>query len=171
MTKSWDFYLYFDILIVEIERSEKMAKTLLVLSIILLLLSGCSKSGTLNCTRQFTNEDGYEVKDTMIVNYENNIVTKVEHTNITATDPDLLDFTISFGETFSDNLNKVNGFNLKYDKYSEHEVRYVMTIDYKDLDVVALKNEFGEDFDSDLYSLNMAIKDFKKKNLSDYTCK
>ena len=147
-------------------------KKLITLLFMIFLLCGCSKSGTLSCKREFTNEDNFLVKDTMEIEYESNIVTKVVETNITENDEDMTDLIISYGNDFAKGLNNIAGFNLKYEKENAEAVKYTMTIDYKKLDIPALKEQFGDDFDEDLYASNkINIKGFRENNLEDYTCK
>ena len=143
----------------------------LLIFIIILLTCGCSNSGTLNCSREFTNEDGFLVKDNIKIEYENDIVTKVITTNITESDEDSTDLIVDYGNLFAENLNKIKGFNLKYEKENEKAIKYIMTIDYKNLNIPALKEQFGDDFDENLYSSNqIKINEFKENNLKEYTC-
>ena len=47
-----------------------------------------------------------------------------------------------------------------------------MTVDYNELDIDALKETFGDDFDEESFysSKDITIDEFKEKNLTDYTC-
>ena len=129
-------------------------------------------SGTLTCTKTYT-EDGNQINDTMVVIYENNTVISVENSNVTEyADASMVDMTVSFGQLFATSLNEVDGFNISYSKENENTVKYIMSVNYDELNIDALKEKFGDDFDEDSFysSKNISIDDFKAENLSDYTC-
>lgn len=129
-------------------------------------------SGTLTCTKTYT-EDGNQINDTMVVTYKNNKVTNVENTNITEyTDISMVDMTVSFGQLFATSLNEVDGFNVSYSKESDSKVKYIMNVNYDELNIDSLKEKFGDEFDEDAFfaSKNISLDDFKSKNLNDYTC-
>ena len=137
-------------------------------------LTGCGNdnSGTLTCTKTETNEEGYATEETMIVTYKDNIVTNVEATAIEEMDTDLVDMTVSFGQLFATSLNEVNGLNVSYEKESDSSVKYIMSVDFQNLDLDALKTAFGEDFDDNSFyaNSNITIDEFREENLSDYSC-
>ena len=137
-------------------------------------LTGCGNdnSGTLTCTKTETNEEGYATEETMIVTYKDNIVTNVEATAIEEMDTDLVDMTVSFGQLFATSLNEVNGLNVSYEKESDSSVKYIMSVDFQTLDLDALRETFGEDFDDDSFyaNNNITIDEFREENLSDYNC-
>ena len=137
-------------------------------------LTGCGNdnSGTLTCTKTETNEEGYATKETMIVTYKDNTVTNVEATAIEEMDTDLVDMTVSFGQLFATSLNEVNGLNVSYEKESDSSVKYIMSVDFQTLDLDALRETFGEDFDDDAFyaNNNITIDEFREENLSDYNC-
>lgn len=150
-------------------------KTLFVLVGVLCLFAftGCgSNSGSLSCEKVTTDEDGYKVTDTINVTYKNNKVTNVENINLTEMDPSTVDMTISFANLFTSALNEVSGMNVQYSKENDTTVKYIMTVDYNELDIDALKETFGDDFDEESFysSKNITIDEFKEKNLTDYTC-
>lgn len=160
-----------------------MKKSLLVLLIgVMFFVTGCGSneeesktadnSGTLTCTKSETNEDGYNVKDTMVVTYSDKKVIKVEETNIEEMDSDTADMTVSFGQLFATSLNEISGFNVSYEKETDTSVKYKITVDYTTLDLTQLKETFGDDFDeSSFYSdTDITIDEFKSNNLVDYTC-
>ena len=118
-------------------------------------LTGCGNdnSGTLTCTKTETNEEGYA-------------------TAIEEMDTDLVDMTVSFGQLFATSLNEVNGLNVSYEKESDSSVKYIMSVDFQTLDLDALRETFGEDFDDDSFyaNNNITIDEFREENLSDYNC-
>lgn len=146
-----------------------------MIGLIVLFASGCESdgsSGTLSCTKNYS-EDGNQITDTMLVTYENNTVTSVENTNVTEyADASMVDMTVSFGQLFATSLNEVDGFNVSYSKENDNTVKYTMSVNYDELNIDALKEKFGNDFDEDSFysSKNISIDDFKAENLSDYTC-
>ncbi len=144
----------------------------IVVLMILTCITGCGNSGTLTCTKTET-KDGNNIEDTMIVTYKNNKVIKVEETNITEMDKDMVDMTVSFGTAFSSQLNEVKGFNAVYSKESDTKVKYVITVNYEELDLEQLKSKFETDFKEVSFysSKDMTLDNFKENNLSDYTCK
>ena len=137
-------------------------------------LTGCGNdnSGTLTCTKTETNEEGYATEETMIVTYKDNIVTNVEATAVEEMDADYVDMTVSFGQLFAASLNEVSGFNVSYEKESDSSVKYIMSVDFQNLDLDALKTAFGEDFDDNSFyaNSNITIDEFREENLSDYSC-
>ena len=62
--------------------------------------------------------------------------------------------------------------NIQYSKENDTTVKYIMTVDYNELDIDALKETFGDDFDEESFYLSkdITIDEFKEKNLTDYTC-
>lgn len=160
-----------------------MKKNLLLLLIgTTVLTAGCenvkneskeeNNSGTLTCTKESKNKDGYDEKDTMIVTYSNNKVTQVDETNIQEMDPTVVDFTVSLGQAFATSLSTLDGFNINYSKESDNSVKYTISVDYSKLDSEKLKEAYGDSFDENSFyaNSNITISDFKDKNLSDYTC-
>ncbi len=161
-----------------------MKKSLLVLLIgVMLLTTGCgstekeseslNNSGTLTCTKSETNEDGYNVKDTMVVTYSNKKVTKVEETSIEEMDSDTVDTTVSLGQLFAKKFSEIDGFSVSYEKENDTSVKYSITVDYTTLDITQLKETFGDNFDEDSFYSNtdITIDEFKSNNLDGYTCK
>ena len=80
--------------------------------------------------------------------------------------------TVSFGQLFAVALNEVDGFNVSYSKENDNSVKYIMNVNYDELNIDSLKEKFGDEFDEDEFfaSKNISIDDFKSKNLNDYTC-
>ncbi len=143
-------------------------------TLLIIGLTGCrnDNSGTLTCTKTETNEEGYTTEEVMTVTYSDNIVTNVEATAIEEMDVDYVDMTVSFGQLFAASLNEVSGFNVSYEKESDSSVKYIMSVDFQNLDLDALKTAFGEDFDDNSFyaNNNITIDEFREENLSDYSC-
>lgn len=154
---------------------------LAIVFVLVLLLSGCgkesislSKEKTMTCTKTTTDEDGYKTDDKMEITYKNNKVTKVTNTNISETDPDILDMTYSFMTAFAEKFNKVDGMNVVYTKEGTNQIKFVMSVDYAKLNVDSIKENLGDLYDEDdsFYGdTDITIDEFKENYLEGYTCK
>ena len=158
----------------------KKYSKLAVLFVLIALISGCGKDGIslskekeLTCTNTTTDEDGYKNEDKMVVTYKDNKVVKVTETNVTETDPSMLDMTYSFTSAFAESFNKVDGMNITYSKEGNNKLKFVMIVDYDKIDVDSLKNTLGDLYDEDNFynKKDITIDEFKENNLKDYTCK
>ena len=147
---------------------------------LIIMLSACGSNGsilsnekTLTCTNVTTDEDGYKTDDEMKVTYKDDKVVKVVETNISETDPDILDFTYSITSALAEKFNKVDGMNIVYSKVDNNKIKFVLSVDYSKLNVDTIKETFGEIYDENSFYNNkdMTIEEFKKENLKDYTCK
>ena len=138
----------------------------------MLFTTGCEKTNTLNCTKTETDDDGYKTTETIVVTSKNDKVSKVEQTSIQEMEADLVDSTISFGETFSSAFNEIDGMDMKYSKESETSIKLTMSVDFAKLDMDKLKEAFGNDLTDDSFysSKDMTVEEFKKENLEGYTC-
>lgn len=133
-----------------------------------------SFSGKLTCTRSETDEDGYETSYEMIVNYKNDKVTTVEETSIAKMDKDVVDASYTFTSLFAEVLNKIDGMKVTYSKEGEDALKSIVKVDYSKINVNQIKEALGESFDNtNAFYKNEAtsLEDFKKQNLTDYTCK
>lgn len=158
----------------------KKYSKLAVLLVFVVLLSGCGKDGIslskekeLTCTKTTTDDDGYKTEDKMVVTYKDNKVTKVTETNITETDPSMIDFTYSFSSAIAESFNKIDGMNIVYSKEGDNKIKFVMTVDYNKIDIDSIKSNLGELYDeNNIYNdKNITIDEFKENSLKDYTCK
>lgn len=160
----------------------KSIMSLVMIFVIALLLTGCGNggsilggnSGTKTCTNTTTDEDGYQTTDTMVITYKNNKVTKVEDTNISETDPDYIDFTLNFGQAFADKLSELKGFDVKYSKEGNNQIKMYMNVDFTKIDINNIKETLGEMYSEEesFYSKSdITIDDFISNNLEGYTCK
>lgn len=139
---------------------------------VMLFTTGCEKTKTLNCTKTETDDEGYKTTETIIVTSKNDKVSKVEQTSIQEMEADLVDSTISFGETFSSAFNEIDGMDMKYSKESETSIKLTMSVDFAKLDMDKLKEAFGSDLtDESFYSAkDKTVEEFKNENLEGYTC-
>ena len=151
-------------------------KLLSILALII-LLPACgnilSNEKTLTCTNTTTDEDGYKTEDIMKVTYKNDKVVKVVETNISETNPDLLDFTYSITSALAETFNKVDGMNIVYSKENNNKIKFILSVDYNKLNVDTIKETFGDIYDENSFYNNkdITIDEFKKENLKDYSCK
>lgn len=156
-----------------------MKKILIVLLVCCFIITGCGTNdnqiGKLECSKESIDEDGYKTIDNMTVTYKNNEVTNVSQTTLTETDPEFIEFSLTFGNAFAEKLNVVDGINVKYSKENEKTIKYTMDIDYAKVDVNDVKNALGDLFDEEdgsIYSNEkLNLEEFKNENLKDYTCK
>ena len=125
-----------------------MKKILIVTFSILscILLVGCTntKSGTLNCTKTSTDEDGYKTEEILKATYENNKVIKVEETSIEETDPNFINFSYAILSGIFEKLKNVDGINVDYSKIDNNKIKSVMKIDYSKFKIESLKEALGE---------------------------
>lgn len=156
-----------------------MKKILILLLLCFFFITGCGTNnnliGTLECSKESTDEDGYKTIDKMTVTYKNNVVTNVKQISTMETDPDFIELSLSFGNAFAEKLNVVDGINVKYSKENDDTIKYTMDIDYAKVDINEIKNALGDLFDeedSSIYSNDkLNLEEFKNENLKDYTCK
>ena len=128
---------------------------------------------TTTCTKEYNDEEGNQVKDTMYITYNKNVL-KIENTNITSyKDNSMVDFTLSFGQLFSQAFNQIDGLNANYKKIDNNTIKYVLKVDFQNLNEVKLRELF-DNFESDgkaFYSeKNITFEEFKKQSLNDYVC-
>jgi len=154
-----------------------MKKILIVTFSILscILLVGCTntKSGTLNCTKTSTDEDGYKTEEILKATYENNKVIKVEETSIEETDPNFINFSYAILSGIFEKLKNVDGINVDYSKIDNNKIKSVMKIDYSKFKIESLKEALGELYSDDtIYKkANVNITDLKQEYEKDgYTC-
>lgn len=164
-------------------------KTLVVLLISTLLLTGCGKeketsdnktsndvkenTGMITCTKSETDEDNLKTDSTMVVNYKKGIVTKIEETSVQEVDESIIDLTLLVGNGLAEKLNAVDGINSSFSKEGNNQIKSVMSVDYEKVDIEELKSSLGESFDENNYygSKDLTLEDFKVKNLAGYECK
>ena len=119
-----------------------MKKILIVTFSVLscILLVGCTntKSGTLNCTKTSTDEDGYKTEEILKATYENNKVVKVEETSIEETDPNFINFSYAILSRIFEKLKNVDGINVDYSKIDNNKIKSVMKIDYSKFKIESL---------------------------------
>ena len=153
-----------------------MKKLIILSSILCLLITGCSSnsnSGTLNCTKIDYDDEGYKTTNTMVVNYKNDKVTTVTETIVSEMDSNYIDFTLSFGKTFAESLNEIEGLTAEYTKLDSNNLQYVMTVDYNKIDVDNVKEVLGDSFDENqesMYTNDVSLEKFKSDILNGYTC-
>ena len=163
-------------------------KIILIISILLIVISlsglTCVALGvdvldllsfekTTTCTKEYTDEEGNHVKDTMIVTYGNKVV-KVKNTNTTIyNDTTAIDFVYGFGQLFAQGFSNIEGMNVEYLKEGNNAIKMIMEVDYEKLNLSRLKdvmNEFETDSNSFYATTDITFEEFKKQSLNDYVC-
>lgn len=151
-----------------------------VISIVILLVCmisfGCGKKEEmkqLECFKTETSEEGYKTDTSMLISSKNGKVVKVEANTTSEVDPDTIDLSLSFGNSFATTLNEINGIEVSYEKKKENELMYHMIVDFENLDLESLKSKMGESLEEDSFYFNkdISLEEFQKENLSGFTCK
>ncbi len=158
-----------------------MKKHLLLFLILILSLTSCNnkteqkntQEEILTCSKTETDEDGYNITDTMVVTAKNGKVVKATETTISEINKNMVDIVLSFGEEFTKEFNEIEGIEATYSKESDSSIKYIITVDYTKLDIKKLKDNLKNVFNEKSFysSKDKTIEEFKKENLSDYTCK
>lgn len=149
--------------------------SILTISLICMFFVGCGnqKIEQLQCSKTETDEEGYQTDSSMLVSSKNGKVVKVETTVLSEMDSEMLDFSLSFGNSFADSLKDIKGIEATYEKINENKLQYYMMIDLEHLDLEKLKSTLGDSLDDDSFYTNteITLEEFKEKNLSGFTCK
>lgn len=158
---------------------KKLSK-LVIAFVFIFLITGCgkeniglSKEKTITCTKTTTDEDGYKTEDKMEITYKDSKITKVKDTNVSETDPEMIDFTYTLMTGFAETFNKINGLNVTYTKEGNNKIKFVMNVDYSNLNVESIKENLGELYNEEesFYGdSDITIDEFKEKYLQEYTC-
>ena len=158
---------------------KKLSK-LVIAFVFIFLITGCgkenvslSKEKSITCTKTTTDEDGYKTEDKMEITYKDSKITKVKDTNVTETDPEMIDFTYTLMTGFAETFNKINGLNVTYTKEDNNKIKFVMNVDYSNLNVESIKENLGELYNEEesFYGdSDITIDEFKEKYLKEYTC-
>jgi len=144
-----------------------MKKQITILIMLLLLISGCSKEKTLNCTL----EDKEQTQE-VIAKYKDDKLTSLSETFIAKIDKDYIDTVFDSDKEYEKIFKNIDGIDLKVTK-DKTTVKTTMNIDFTKVNAKKIKEQIGENFDaSEIIKLkNTDIKTFKKKYLKGYTCK
>ena len=150
---------------------KKLLSILVIFTIV--LVTGCSNTKTLTCTKELTDEDGYKTTTEMTITYNKEKVLTVDEKTASETDPEYVDFTYGFMNLFTAVFTNVDGIEVNVSK-ENNIIKTSMNIDYEKLDVHKIEEnlssmDIGHD---DIYSTNdITFEEFKAKNLKGYTCK
>ncbi len=137
-----------------------------------------SSKNTLVCTKTEVDEDGFETKSTMTINYKNNKVTKIKQEDLQTLDEESVDFVYGFGSLFMMAFSQIDGINATYEKVDSVSIKGIVEIDYTKLDFDALKqaiddinSEGGETEKSILTeSKEFSLDELKQNYLDGYIC-
>ena len=133
-----------------------------------------SKRGTLTCSKTEYDEDGYETKEVMVVNYNNNKVTTIEDTSTIKIDSSSMSFSLTIGQALAEGLSKADGIEMTYTKIDDETVQSVLKVDYSKVNKENLKEVLGDLYDDSeetIYTTNkVTLDEFKADMLSDFTC-
>lgn len=138
-------------------------------------LVGCGKKSVITqtkCSKVETDEVGNQTNTSMLVFSKNGKVTKVDSTVISEMDSEMIDFSLSFGNSFVESLKGIKGIQASYEKITENKIQFQMIVDFENLDSEALKTSLSESGDEDSYYFNKDISfdEFKESNLAGFVC-
>lgn len=147
-----------------------MKKFLAIAFISLLLLVGCGSTKTMTCTTTETDEEGYKTETVMKIKYDDKQVLEVEEKATTEMDATYLDFTYNFANSMFESMNEIKGVKASATK-NDNSITMAMTVNFKDLDVDAFNEAFGDLGTLEVKDTTISIEEFKDQNLEGYTCK
>ena len=159
-----------------------MKKILCILIILLVLIpiTGCKKEqktndNVLTCTKKEKDKSGKKTSNTLTITYDNEKISKLKSTTVSEMDPTTINLTMSIGGKVFEEMNKIDGLNMKYQKVSKNELGLVVEIDYTKIDTKKIKEKLGKLYDEDakLYNLqDTSIDDLEKElEKEGYSCK
>ncbi len=147
-------------------------KKILILITFLLILTGCGKSMELVCTKKVTTDSNLIMNNKMEVTYKDDKVTEVTQTietDLSQTNYNSEDFIDKLIESSKEEvkaLNDLSGISAKYEKIN-NGYRYILKINYKDLDEEKIKDKVNSLYGKKEYTLD----EFREAFLKDYDCK
>ena len=149
-------------------------KKILFILLILITLTGCARDGYYSCNHVFFDESGYKIDDTFELYYnDQNIVTQLTEVSLTYMKSEKeVQESIYYGEEIKNTINEINGLYVDYVMYKPKVLKYILMIDYENLDLDTLRVQFGEQADDTMYlkTYNISVDDFKKQYLGEYIC-
>jgi uncharacterized lipoprotein YehR (DUF1307 family) len=165
-----------------------MKKILIVISSILLvlLISGCDNEENTNsvttttttylkspltCTRTITNDEGYKTTESYVITFDK-YITSITFTSIMSVNSMDVDPFIAMYQDLETKYNSIPGITVNFSKDGDNGIKEVMSVDYTKLDTSKMSDILGQYYDANaFYTMkNMTITDFKKNNLTSYTC-
>lgn len=165
-----------------------MEKKLLIMFTIILCitLTGCgSKSSsnilkpkiqTITCIKSEKDENGYNTKETMTIEYKENTILKITDESTSEMDSEYLDLAIALANGYLSSYNELDGFNMIISKTDDKKLYSKYTIDYDKLDIQQLEKVAKDNNSStDDFHINKDnyrdFNNYKETELKDYNCK
>lgn len=151
-------------------------KKILFILLILITLTACSRDGYYSCNHVFFDEEGYKIDDTFELYYnDQDIVTQLTEVSLTYmnSEEEVLE-SIYYSSEIKEALNNINGIYVDYIQYKPKVLKYVLMLDYENLDIDSLTQLFNnEDLSESMYikAFNITVSEFKSKYLGEYICK
>lgn len=137
-----------------------------------------NSKNSLVCTKTEMDEDGFETKTTMTINYKNNKITKIKQEDLQTLDEESIDLVYGFGYLFMTAFSQIDGIDATSEKVDNITIKSTIEIDYTKLDFDTLQktieemNSEGGETDQSILSASkeISIDDFKNEYLEGYTC-
>ncbi len=144
---------------------------IILIPMFILLLTGCSKTKTLTCTRdnETTNnvlirsEVNIEYDDDKPVNFKLVTITDLSKTNLL--NDEFVESLIRTSKDTTKHYEGKSGISAVYEK-DDLGVKYTLTINYEEL-----KEDEIKDLDQKIFNKELKIEDIKSGYLKDWTCK
>lgn len=150
-------------------------KKILFLLLILIIITGCKRDGYYKCNHVYFDELGYKINDTFELYYnDEEIVTQLTEVSLTYMDSkEAVQNSIYYSSELKESLNQINGIYVDYVAYKPKVLKYILMIDYENLDVESLRSLFNEDIEDSMYlnTYNITVSEFKQLYLGEYICK
>ena len=140
---------------------------------VVILVSGCSGTKTLKCSKEMTDDEGYKTTETIEVKYNDKKVLAINQSTLSETDPSYVDLSLGFMSMFTEMFEGVDGIKVEVSKVKDNAIKTSINIDYTKLDIEKLKENFGDaEMEDEMYtSKDITIEDLKEEKLKDYNCK
>ena len=149
-----------------------MKKYILALITLLLIVTGCSKSRTMVCTRKTETDTKLTMNSTVTITYNDKKIEEIESVTVsdlsqTSYNTDkFINTLIESSKQDSKKINELKGVSVTYEKVA-NGFKYTLTVDYD-----KLKEDEIKEYSDTLYGKkDNKLEDFRIKFLSDYTCK
>lgn len=126
----------------------------------------------LTCSKEAIDESGFKTTESVEVLYKKDKILKASSVSIVETEEIFTDLAINMGQSLATKFNKIDGFNVTYEKLDANKYQSIYEIDYNKLNYEQVADIFGEEnVDLNAYRKDITIDEYKKEQLDGYTCK